>query len=195
MRLLLIPADHHFGFAKIRLRVARGVVQRHEHLTTTPLLLANVILHDRVAAREPVLVTQPIEYPLRRVALLTRLANIIHQPLLDDRRIPVQLRSLDRCRPPITRRNRKTQHLPHALARNPKMTRQRMPAHAVPVPETDLPIQFHGENTPALPDPRKGQSGRLLRRPHRDYPGATVAIFCTAVLKPHGRLRILLDDG
>jgi hypothetical protein len=33
---------------------------------------------------------------------------------------------------------------------------------------------------PSLPS-RKGQSGRLLRRPQRDHHAATVADFCTAV--------------
>ena len=41
--------------------------------------------------------------------------------------------------------------------------------------------KFHGENAPALPVARKGQSGRLLRRPQRAYPAATVVDFCTAV--------------
>jgi uncharacterized OsmC-like protein len=35
---------------------------------------------------------------------------------------------------------------------------------------------------PSLPS-RKGQSGRLLRRPQRDHHAATVADFCTAVSK------------
>ena len=30
--------------------------------------------------------------------------------------------------------------------------------------------------------PHEGQSGRFLRRPQQDYPAATVAEFCTAVL-------------
>ncbi len=59
--------------------------------------------------------------------------------------------------------------------------------HAVPTSKTYLPIQFHGKNTPALPVARKGQSGRLLRRPQQDYPAAPVADFCTAVLSRRRR--------
>jgi hypothetical protein len=55
-------------------------------------------------------------------------------------------------------------------------------AHALPAGKTNFPINLHGENTPALPDARKGQSGRVLIRQQRDYPAATVADFSTAVL-------------
>ena len=61
------------------------------------------------------------------------------------------------------------------------MTRRRALAHAIPTGETNLPIKLHGENTPALPVARKGQSGRVLLRPQRDHHAATVVDFCTAV--------------
>ena len=61
------------------------------------------------------------------------------------------------------------------------MTRSRALAHAVPTGETHFPVKLHGENAPTLPVARKGQSGRLLRRPQRDNPAAFVAHFCTAV--------------
>ena len=95
---------------------------------------------------------------------------------------PVQLRTLDRRRPPIPRRHRKAHHLLHAIARNPKMTCRLARTHPVPHGETDLQIQFHGENAPALPADRKGISGRVLLRRQRDYPAATVADSFTAVL-------------
>jgi hypothetical protein len=38
--------------------------------------------------------------------------------------------------------------------------------HPVPNGETDLQIQFHGENAPALPAARKGKTGRVLLRLH-----------------------------
>ena len=77
--------------------------------------------------------------------------------------------------------DREAQHLLHALARDPEMTRRRALAHTVPTGETDLPIELHGENAPALPVARKGQSGRVLLRPQRDHHAATVDDFCTAV--------------
>ena len=50
--------------------------------------------------------------------------------------------------------------------------------------KTNLPIQLHGDNAPALPEIRKRQNGQLLRRPQQDCPAATVVEFSTAVLKP-----------
>src|SRR6185503_6916615 len=83
---------------------------------------------------------------------------------VDDLGEPVQLRTLDRRRPPIPRRYRKAQHLLHALARNPEVTCRLARTHPVPTGETNLQIQFHGENAPALPAARKGKSGRVLLR-------------------------------
>ena len=53
----------------VRLRVAQRMLQRHEHLSPTPNALAHVILHDRVAALEAMLIAKTLEHPLRRVAL------------------------------------------------------------------------------------------------------------------------------
>ena len=104
---------------------------------------------------------------------------ILEQPPVDDLGETIQLRPPDRRCSPIPRRNRKAHDLLHAVARNPKITRRSPLAHAVSTGKTHLPIQIHGENTPALPVARKGQSGRLLRRPQRNYPAATVEDFCT----------------
>ena len=106
MRRLLDPADEHAGLAEIGLRVARRMVQRHEHLPAAPAMLADVVLHDGVAADEPVLVPQPLEHPLGGVALLGALPEIVPQPLLDDLGEPVQLRPPDLGASPIPRRNR-----------------------------------------------------------------------------------------
>jgi hypothetical protein len=77
MRRLLDAADEHCRFAEIGLRVAGRVVQRHEHLAAATPMLADVVLHDGVAAGEPMLVSQPLEHPLGRVALLGALAEIL----------------------------------------------------------------------------------------------------------------------
>ena len=114
----------------------------------TALLLAHVVLHDRVATGEPVLVAQTIKQPLGCVTMLARTANIFDQPLIDDLTEPVQLRPADWRRPPIPGRNRKPHDLPHAVARDPKLTRRLSPAHAITARKADLPIQLHGENAP-----------------------------------------------
>ena len=72
---------------------------------------------------------------------------------------------------------------------------RRSRTHAVSTGQTDFPVKFHGENTPALPGVRKGKSGRLLRRPQPDHPAATVDEFCTAVLNgPYKTKRAALSD-
>jgi hypothetical protein len=185
VRRLLDAADEHCRFAEIGLRMAGRVVQRHKHLAAATPMLADVVLHDGVAAGEPMLVSQPLEHPLRRVALLGALAEIIPQPLLDDLGEPVQLRALDLRPTPVPRWNRERQHLLYGVARDPEMPGRLTLAHAVSTSQANLPIQLHCENAPALPATGKGQSGRLLRRPQRAYPAATVADFCTAVSTRH----------
>ena len=128
---LLDAADHHGRFAEVGLGVAGRVMQRHEHLPAAPSMLADVVLHDGVAADKPVLVPEPLEHPLGRVALLGALAEIVQQPLLDDRGEPVELRPPDRCGPPIPRRNREPEHLPYAVARDPEMPGRLTLAHRV----------------------------------------------------------------
>jgi len=157
MRRLLDPADEHAGLAEIGLRMAGRVMQRHEHLPPAPAVLADVVLHDGVAADEPVLVPEPLEHPLRRMALLGALPEIVPQPLLDDLGEPVELRSPDRRGPPIPRRNRKCQHLPYAVARNPEIPGRLTLAHAFRTSQANLPIQVHRENAPALPEPERAK--------------------------------------
>ena len=170
-------------------------MQRHEHLPAAPLMLAHIGLHDRVAAGEPLAIvartngatrlaiSQTVKDPPRRVTLLAGAVRILAQPSVDDLGEPVELRPFHRRRPPVAGRHRVDDHLAHALARDPEMARDRPLAHALPeIGAANLPIQLHGENAPALPAAREGKRGRLLRRPPRDHPAATVADFLTAVL-------------
>ncbi len=60
-------ADHRHRLAEVRLGVARGVMQGHEHLARPKPPLTDIVLHDGVAAGEPVLVPETVEDPLRRV--------------------------------------------------------------------------------------------------------------------------------
>ena len=56
MDLALLPANDPDGFAKVDLRMAGRMHQRHEHLPGSLAPASHVILHDRDAAREAVLV-------------------------------------------------------------------------------------------------------------------------------------------
>ena len=180
MGLLFNAADHHHGLTEIGLSMAGRMAQRHEHLPPTPLLFAHVILDDRIAAGEAVLISQPLKDPLGRMPLLAVPSLILAQPLVDDGGKSVQLRPLDRRRSAVARRHGKAQHLLHAVTRDPEMLRRRSRAHALRTGKPHLPIEFHGENPPALPVTRKGKGGRLLRRPQQASPAATVADYCSA---------------
>ena len=181
VRLLLHPADHHHRLAEIRLCLTRRMGQRYEHLLVPAFVLAHIILDDRVAAGEPVLFAQAVEDPLGRVALLAGRRTIPFQPAVDDCDEPVQLRAPDRRLTPVPRRGRIGQHLGNAVPRDVEMLRSRPLAHPFRASQPYLQVKFHGIDPSTLPALyRKDVGGRLLRRPKRDNPAATVAEFCTA---------------
>ena len=125
-----------------------------------------------------VLIAKPFENTLGCVTLLPGTTDIIAKPLIDDVCEPVQLWPLDRRRSAVAGRYRVDDHFINAVTGDPKRPGYRPLAQALlEIRPTHLQIQFHGENTPTLPVARKGQSGRLLRRPQRGYPAATVADF------------------
>ena len=127
---------------------------------------------------------QPLEHPLRRVALLVVDLAITLQPAVDDPGEAIQLRSLHRRLPPVTRRNRERHPLGYAVARDVELPRRLALAHALRTGQPNSPIHVHGENPPALPAARSKEiSGRLLRRPQRAHPAATVEDFLTGVLR------------
>lgn len=181
MRLPLDTADDDHRLAEVGLGMSRRMRQPHEHLATPPFPLARVGLDDCITAGEPVLIPKPFENPLGRMALLAIPALILHQPSVDDLGEAIQLGPSGLGLAPVSRRQRKAQHLPDTVARNPKLPRRFSPTHAAPTRQTDLPIQIQGENTPALPVARKGKRGRLLRRPQQGHPADTVVDFRTGV--------------
>ncbi|BAQ71558.1 hypothetical protein NHU_04445 (plasmid) [Rhodovulum sulfidophilum] len=68
--------------------------QRNEYLAAAPFTLPHVILHDRVAAGEAVLIAEPLKYLLRRVPLLAMDLSITLQPAVDKPGERIQLRPL-----------------------------------------------------------------------------------------------------
>lgn len=155
VRLLLDPADDDDGFAEVRLRMPGWMRQRHEHLPPAELPLAHVILDDRVAAGEAVLVAQPLIHPLRCVALLAMHIPIAVKPGVDDPGEGIQLRPLHCRLPPVARRNRERHHLADAVARDIEMPRRLPLAHTLRTGQPNLPVHIHGNDPPALPAARR----------------------------------------
>jgi hypothetical protein len=72
VRLALPAADDGQRLTEVRLRLPGRMHQRDEHLPAALGRQAQVVFHDRVAARKPMFVPEPIEDPLRSVTLLGR---------------------------------------------------------------------------------------------------------------------------
>src|SRR5208282_6590507 len=111
----------HQRFAEVCLRLSRRVCQGNEHLPAVQLRRPNVILHDRVAASETVLLLQPLEDPLRCVPLLRRSLLVIFQNGVDYAHPRPQLGPLDRLLSLVAWRHRVLEHLPYRLSREPEL--------------------------------------------------------------------------
>src|SRR3954471_20156908 len=70
--LALDTTDDADRLTEIGLRMPRRMHQRDEHLLRSLPPAGHVILHDRDPTREAVLISQPLENPLRRMLLLLR---------------------------------------------------------------------------------------------------------------------------
>ena len=68
---------------EISLGVAGTMAQRHEHLAGALHRLGDILAHDRVSAGESFFLPQPVENPMRGVALLLMNAAIVLQDLVD----------------------------------------------------------------------------------------------------------------
>jgi hypothetical protein len=145
------PADLTERLAEVHLRMARRVCQRHEHLPRPPLLLTDIVGDNGDAAGEAVLITQPLENPLRRVPLLPDPSLILFENLVDDRDERIQLRPRRWALSPIPRRHRMLQNLGNRLAIDPKMTRHRPLTHPVNMARSaHPPVKLHRIHLPAL---------------------------------------------
>src|SRR4030081_204162 len=65
--LALNATDDADGFTKVCLSVPWRMHQRHEHLLRPLPPAGDIVLHNRNAAREPILIAQPLEDPLCRL--------------------------------------------------------------------------------------------------------------------------------
>jgi hypothetical protein len=116
VRLLLHPGKDHQRFAEVGLRFARGMGQGNEHLPAANLFATHIVLHDRGATREAVLVLEPIEDPLGRVPLLGRPLLVVAKYGVDHAQPRPQLGPFDRLLPLVAGRHRVREHLPNRLS-------------------------------------------------------------------------------
>jgi hypothetical protein len=65
MDLAAYSADHADGFAKIHLRMAGWMRQRHEPLAASGSRHPDIVLHHRGAAAEAAFITESLKNPLR----------------------------------------------------------------------------------------------------------------------------------
>src|SRR5882757_7774427 len=107
--LALDPGDLRQRLAKIHLRMARIVPQRHEDLAMPPPPRQHVVLNNGDPAAVTVLIAKPFEDPLRGMPLLPRPPLILQQDLIDDPGKRVELRTGWRPAPPVPGRYRKRQ--------------------------------------------------------------------------------------
>src|SRR5665647_55961 len=109
--LALYAPDDADGFTKVCLSMPRRMHQRHEHLLRPLPPTRHVILHNRDAACEAVLVPKPLEDPLRRMPLLLRSRLVVPKNAVDQCNKWIELRLRRRLLAHITRRHREPYHL------------------------------------------------------------------------------------
>jgi len=129
--LALYATDDADGFTKICLGVPWRMHQRYEHLLRPLPPTRNVVLHDRDAAAEAVLVPKPLEDPLRRMPLLLRARLVILENAVDHRNKWIKLRLRSRLLTHVTRRHRELHHLVHSPRIEPEPSRRRPLAQAL----------------------------------------------------------------
>src|SRR5271170_141491 len=120
----------------------------------------HVVLNNGDPASVAVFVAKPFEDPLRGMPLFLRPTLILRQDSVDDPGERTQLQARRRPAPPVTRRNRKRQHLGHRPRVDPKLTRRFTPAQTFNLNrKTNLSIELHALHPPA---PAASDKGHLL---------------------------------
>ena len=171
--LALHPADDADRLAEVGLRMPRRMRQRHEHLLRPLPPAGDILLHDRDAAREAVLVPQPLEDALGRVLLLLRPAFVLGQDAVDDGDEGAQLRLHRRLRAPVARRHREPHHLGDRPRIDPEPPSRRPLAQSLDLNRVPDPrVELHLLHPPPSADAGTGlpAAGFLLRRNRPNRP-------------------------
>ena len=118
----LHAANDHQGLAEVALGMSRRVGQRHEHLLGLAAMLSYIVLDYGVLTVEPVLIPEPLEDALGRVALLPGAREIVLQDPVDDAGKRLQLGAPGRSLSPVARRHGVGQHLAHGVPVQAKLS-------------------------------------------------------------------------
>ena len=129
--LALHAADDADGFAKVDLGMSRRMLQRHKHLLSPLTPAGDVILHNREAAREALLVPETLKDPLRRMLLFPRARLVVEENPVDHRDERIKLRLGRRLCAHVTRRRRELHHLGDRARVDSKPSRRRAMAQAL----------------------------------------------------------------
>ena len=123
--LALYTTDDADGFTKVCLSMPRRMHQRYEHLLRPLPPAGHVILHDRDAACEAMLVPKPLEDPFRRMQLLLRPQLVVTENAVDHWNKWIELRLRRWLLAHVTRRHRELHHLVHSPRIDPEPARRR----------------------------------------------------------------------
>ena len=108
------------GFAEIDLGTAWGMRQRDKDLLLPQAFLGHEFPYHGVAALIAMFVTQALEYPNRRMALLLENLPVVQQDLIDDADEGPELRRYRRVFALVARRYGVPEHLADGLAADAK---------------------------------------------------------------------------
>ena len=161
VHLALHTGDHRQRLPEIALGVARCMGQRHEHLPDPPPVLPDVVLDYGVLAVEPVLVPQPLEDPLRGVALLSGNSAIGFQDRVNYAGVRLKLRLARRALPRVALGRRIVQHLAHRVpvqVEHPGSLPNAHPLHQAGPPHPK--IHLHVKHPSHLPQSEYQHYGR-----------------------------------
>ena len=161
---------------KISLPMHRRMNQRHVHLPAPTMMLAHVVLHDRVPAGEAVLVAETLENALHRVPLLAMVVVAIPaQPLVEESGESIGLRTAHRrgaVSIPAERRTEASSSRSGARPRNGAPPRARSSRPGTPNGPCDAAPRCESSRPPR---DRKGPTHwQSFAPPRRGHPAATV---------------------
>ena len=195
--LALHAADDADSFAKVDLGMSRRMLQRHKHLLSPLTPAGDVILHNREAAREAVLVPETLKDPLRRMLLFPRARLVVEENPVDHRDERIKLRLGRRLCAHVTRRRRELHHLGDRARVNSKPSRRRAMAQPLDLNRVaNAPIKLHALHPPPSADPtQRDICCRTFAPALPENPAASVRDYCSAACTACPALRFALDSA